>query len=342
MILSSCGDKNVSDVEIVEISESVRSEAIELREKIIPFVEPHIYGYEFFVYNDSVLLVGNRMNNEEKSLKVYTYPELKFIADFIPFGRGPGEVMSPMFSMSGDNLIMNDPNFRYNFIIPVDSLLNKDYMPPYNNHGVDCLGIAEYSKDSLIGDNPYYFKDDENGIGNDAKRLVVISKTNTLNRDVVFGKHKYYAGMISDGNIIANKDKKVIVHTGAYFPNIEMYDYDLNLTKIIKAPGEFKYNYSMVANNMVRLKHTVYCFSDLFYSDNYFYTSYIGSYAKGNDASQGDYETLIFKFDWDGNLVETYKYAKRIYSFSVSNDKNTFYALTLDDQEDYTLVELTK
>ena len=342
VILISCSSEKASSVEVVEIPESIKSDAIELSAKIVPFAEPHLYVYKYFVYNDSLLLVCNMSSSEEKAIKVYTYPELEFISDFMPFGRGPGELLSAGFSMSGGDLIVNDPNIRYNFIIPIDSLLNKDYTPLYNNHGIQAKSLAEYSKDSFVGNSPYYFNDDEKGIGNDAERLVLLSKTNKLSKEDIFGKHKYYAGNVSYGSLIANQDKKVIVYAGESFPDIEIYDYELNLKKIVRAPGEFEYSYSVEAkNNWVYLNHNIYCFSDLFYTDDYFYASYIGSYDKGNDVPQGDYESLIFKFDWDGNLIETYKYDKRIFTFTVSTDGNTFHATVLDDEDSSILVELT-
>ena len=342
VIMTSCSTEKASNVEVVEIPESIKSDAIELSAKIVPFAEPHLYVYKYFVYNDSLLLVCNMSSSEEKAIKVYTYPELEFISDFIPFGRGPGELLSAGFAVSGDKLVVDDQNVRYNFIIPIDSLLNEDYTPLYNNHGIQGSIFAEYSKDSLVGNNPNYFSDDERGIGNDAERLVLLSKTNELGQESVFGKHKYYAGNVSYGSLITNQDKKVIVYAGAYFPDIEIYDYDLNLKKIVRAPGEFKYSYSVDAkNNWIELNHTIFCFSDLFNTDDYFYASYIGSYYKGGDVLQGNYESLIFKLDWDGNLIETYKYDKRIFTFTVSTDGNTFYATVLDDEDSSILVELT-
>ena len=339
--LLSCTETNTLGDNVTLLPETIKTEAIPLKAEIIEFEEPNIYVSEYFVYNDSLLIVCNQYTGK-KAVIVYKYPSLEFVADFIPFGKGPGEVGSAFYNLSNENIIVLDPNTRIHSILSIDSLLNKNYKPLFYNHVVFAKNYDEYSKDSLILANPYCFSDEKSGIRNDAERLVVIDKNNKKNQLEVYGKHKYKTSTVSSGDVLTNKDKNRIVFAESDRARLELYDYNLNLDKIIITPQETEIEYVIDSyDKMVLPSVSVIGFTNSYKDEDYFYVSYVGA-EYDNQKPGSDYDTWILKFDWDGNFIESYHYNKFIIAFTVSNEKDTFYATLYDEDESYILAKLTK
>ena len=339
-ILFSCKENVASDDCVVLLPETIKKGAISLKSEVIEFKESNIHASEYFVYNDSVFILCNYSTNEE-ALNVYSYPSLKRIADFIPFGKGPGEISSAKYFIRNESIMVFDPNVRVNSILHIDSLLNENYKPIFNNHGIYIAAYDEYSKDSLVVANPYCFEDDESGIMNEADRLVIINKNNKLNELEVYGKHEYLTQSVTLGSVLSNKTKNCIIFADHNNTKLEFYDYDLNLKKHIKILDELDIKYDISSYDRMVLGTSVYGITNTYKEDEFFYVSYVGSKCD-RLKPRSDYDTWILKFDWDGNLIKSYHYDKLIIAFTVSNVKDTFYATTYDSDDLYILVKLTK
>ena len=127
--------------------------------------------------------------------------------------------------------------------------------------------------------------------------------------------------------MVNSKEKKICYYSYAT-AEIEIYDFDLNLIKTITGPDDLRPVYTRFQNIVQnRTKTVTFAYTHACYDDSYMYLAYDGrtldtmEYIQDNGEMEKA-ERWVFKFDWDGNVVNAYKVSKEKEIVSLSVTKN--------------------
>jgi hypothetical protein len=126
---------------------------------------------------------------------------------------------------------------------------------------------------------------------------------------------------------------------------MEIYDNGLTLLKQIFGPDKLPAKYSIigdeyVSNEIIFHEYIPYAYLEFCTDANYFYTTYMGDNLT-NGKKMEDYPLWIFKFDWDGNLTDSYYVGRYVSSISLSSDGNSFYATAISKEGNPFLIKLS-
>ena len=109
-------------------------------------------------------------------------------------------------------------------------------------------------------------------------------------------------------------------------PEIELYDTDLRLIKKIRGPeltSNIRYNIMSDGEVLtIGAPTSYYCEC---YDDNYFYLTFVGRFIEDDETIFDIDRSYIFKFDWDGNFVDSYYVDHFVSSMSLSEDGQSMY-----------------
>jgi hypothetical protein len=330
---------------IEQLPETVKTDAIPLNVEPMDIQEEFIYADRMMIYQDSILIVTNVENkNTVPSVQLYNLNQDKIIGGFAHYGNGPGEVLGIFTYLNGNILQINDYVKRQFAIVD----LNKHPAVPRDVdvmkilNPFEILNYTKYDDNTMVVVNHYYFEDKKTGIDNEqSHRLYMVPLRQLTEGRITFDEeHKYDTMNVTQGALITNNDKGRIVFA-SFHKGLEVYDGDLNLIKTITGPDEFDVNYSVKnyggSPEVIFGKDSPNTYKQDFYATNdYFLVLYIGS---------PDYRAVpqyVFKFDWDGNFLESYRVDSRIATISVSSDGETMYAMTYDEEGLPIMVKLVK
>ena len=335
----SCSSK-VQEVEVIQLTEAIRTDAIPLKAELIELRDTNIYAYRHFVYNDSLLIIVNESGGNKKAIELYEFPSQKFIRDIFPYGRGPGEIIGPSPRLKRDKLMVKDVTLRRFYFMPFDSLTNPTYEPITHEMGFPVYGANEYNENQMIAENFYCYENEELGISNNASRFVVFDKDADKNRIEIYGEHKYDTYNVAGANIEVNKSKNSVVLSFMKNNFIEFYDYDLNLIKKYIAPDETNVKHVISSSDgavvfgSLPFNGFVYTYS----TDDYVYFTYNGGHSF---SAKADADTWILKFDWIGNFINSYYYDRNIRNLTVGGNDTVFYGNTQDEDGNLQLAKFT-
>lgn len=135
--------------------------------------------------------------------------------------------------------------------------------------------------------------------------------------------------VIAAGSIISNEEKDRILFFDAIDDLAEVYDYSLNLLKVITGPDDIRPEYLFPdEDHPIAIQLGEYCDTYLFGvcgSDEDVFAAYQGRIEGDNTG------TYIFHFDWDGKFQAIYYVDGTIYgNLSASVDGRILYASVLD------------
>lgn len=338
ILLISCSNKyDMTFPEAYEIDKNIREESIKLNVETVEDSYKFINAKDFFVYRDSILVVLNKANRDYHFVELYNLNAKDTIARFIRMGNGPGEMLLAGAHMRQDTLFVHDVAKNQIAFIDLEKAI---YEPDYSirmlqfKPSVAVPFVSFVNADKLILLNPYYFKNRSIKIDNDVPRIIV----HDLNQgtEIDLGDHKYNAFNVSQGFIIPFPLKNRIVFASLFDPVIEIYDENLSPVKAVYGPDKLIPSYSITENNAICFRnYSTYGYLGYYASENYFYTTYVGDYLEPSERSK-DLTSSIFKFDWDGNLIQTYSSPVYLNNLSLSADGKTFYSRGYD--EDGTVV----
>lgn len=301
-----------------------------------------IYAKEFLVYQDSVLITVNNKHTDGYFVEFYKLPTMKPITRLYKLGDGPNEMLSAKIDLNKNKLIVNDYIKSQIAVVDLDSMLvNPAYLFPPIRHQATGSPTAIPYKDKFLLENPYSFTDKNAGIIQDAPRFII---TDGKAPYIEKNKYKYYTRNVGvNGRIIANETKNRIIYANMYKSSIEIYDMDLNLQKKIEGPIDLHPQYAIEGENgelNVSFKKDIpYAYLDFCTDDNYFYLTYVGNVLRGGQKMK-DLPNWIFKFDWNGNFINSYPVHNYVLSISKSQTENAFYITTLSSEDTPILIKL--
>ena len=110
----------------------------------------------------------------------------------------------------------------------------------------------------------------------------------------------------------------------------------MNAGKTLNKP---KHVYAAINNNVAFKDKIPYAYKSFCIDGDAFYISYVGDYMVNGDETK-DFGSYIFKFDFDGNLLESYHSPVYIGRLSKISGKDTFYCRSIDKQGSTVLCRL--
>ena len=298
----------------------------------------------FFYINDSVILIQNRKFENQSFLEFYNIHNNKIIKKLFKNGNGHDEMLSIIVNLENNRLLARD-FIRNNYtIVNIDSLLTDSaYKSPFVFNGY--LGISSLSlyKNEILAVNPYTFSCKEQNIEQDCGSKIV--KLPALNK-LCNSDHEYNTlNVAAQGEIVANDNEKIICYADFAQPYINIYNDKLELVKRYEGPDELSVEYAITDQKEVLYKKRIpYAYLKSCYNDKYFYLCYMGAYWESDvTVTMDNFPCYIFKFNWDGDFVKSYKSDRWIYALSCNpqySGKDILYATINNANGIPTLVKL--
>ena len=315
--VTSCSNKSNGDV---VIKPSVKENAKPLTLKEVPTGEALDFARSCYVYDD-VLVVTNYENSNKHLLEFYNINTMELKKQAILRGNGPGELLLLALCNHKDELHVYDGSSYGKFNV-VEFANNKDSKLEFVDYAFQQQKYL-LDNDKFLVVNPYRFVNKELGIEQDENRFIILDATDRL-----LPNGRIDAINVNTGGIMVNSKEKKICYYSHDIAEIEIYDFDLNLIKTITGPDDLKPGYTTLQNIMVnRTKTLTYSYRCACYDDSYMYLAYDGrtidamEYIQNNGVMEKA-ESWVFKFDWDGNVIDVYKVSKEKEIVSLSVTKN--------------------
>jgi len=324
-----------------ELPRNVKEKSEVLLSDTIRFEKDFELAKEFFVYNDSVLIVLNRKYENTNFIEIYELKNLKLIGSFFRLGSGPDEMLSALAVLNENLLIVSDYVKNAIGVVNIDSVLNNPTyrVTPYRHYLESPSIVPFFEGNKLVAENSKSFKDEDLGVDTKLPRLLLIDKHA---RFIDTQKTEYYTRNVTcDGDIITNKKTKRIVYSYMCKPLLEFYDENLNLIKSIKGPDKLPAKYRIENKEIIFDGVVPYTYLNFCSNNNNFWVTYIGDYLT-NGKRMEDFPIWIFEFDWNGNFIKSYNAKQYISSISISKSSDLFYATGYDSDKSPILLKLSK
>ena len=316
--VTSCSNKSNGDV---VINPSVKENAKPLTLKEVPTGEALDFAMGCYVYDD-VLVVTNYENSNKHLLEFYNINTMELKKQAILRGNGPGELLLLLSHNYKDELHVEDASSYGKFNV-VEFANNKDSKLEFVDYAFQSQQKYLLDNDKFLVVNPFRFVNKELGIEQDENRFIILDATDRL-----LPNGRIDAINVNIGGIMVNSKEKKICYYSYATAEIEIYDFDLNLIKTITGPDDLRPGYTTLQNIMVNFTKTITeAYMDACYDDSYMYLAYNGrtidamEYIQNNGVMEKA-ESWVFKFDWDGNVIDVYKVSKEKEIVSLSVTKN--------------------
>lgn len=322
-------------------------------------------GNVMLVYKDSILIVSNKNPQYgDPLLSLYDINDrMRHLADYIPRGFDSDEMTACRIHITGDNLFVSDCYYSGRYctiplrkpLIPADEL-------QLSVSGIEERGVAITPfHDGLVAENPQCYSNDKAGIHNDVPRLLHYRNGRCLN------PHEPVAYQVADVNTGAdihyNESCERICFVSHRQPIVEFYDESLHITQSltlpsanlqkthIDSPQSRKHNHHSkdIDRGNVTFEKTrrvlgagsqLHAFLCSAADDEHIYLVYCGRLFSHDYHT---YPTYILILDWNGKVVNTYRYGRWIQAISASKEKGTFYlTVYADDGPDSARMKVVK
>ena len=310
LLLTNCTTQKESEPQIVQLSPDILDKAVTIPCDTVQLAHEFPIAECYYMYNDSIVIVQNHGQSDGYYLEFYNYRENRIVKQMLTQGKGPNEAIAitptPLFF--GSKMLSGDIGTQQLLILDIDSLLtSQEYaIPKYPVMYAGGLSFGLF-QNKLIAENPNCFKSDELGIELESNRFIVGKQGDGYNLEFPGGEYNAI-NVTNGGQILTNEEKGIVCYAGLSESFVEFYDKELNLTKKITGPCNKPITYSVIENNFIVFKGQIpYAYFTSCSSQNYIYLLYVNAYWEEmkDEPNQGNY--YIFKMDWDGNVVKTYK-----------------------------------
>lgn len=127
MVLGFVGCQNQNPEEwplVEELPVSVKENAKPLKAEIVEVSYDFIYAKDFFVYQDSIMIVLNKAYKDVHFVEFYNLNSNLVINRFISVGNGPGEMLNTLAHIRKNELFVHDFAKNQIGIINIDSVLH--------------------------------------------------------------------------------------------------------------------------------------------------------------------------------------------------------------------------
>lgn len=286
------------------------------------------------VFCDDFLFVSH--SKTSKLLSVYELKTGKTIGEFVGKGRGPQELLSIQNMSKNERLktLTLYDVITSKFIVCNIQALKDGYLETISEGDSGFNFVKEqvvYTNDSCItylGQKSRLIFQNNNGQMVDSIGDYIIFNSN---------EEPMWLPQIYKGQIAYNEKTGQFAIFNKLTDKIEFYK-DKKLTNIISGPDGFKEMYRIVrVGGGEALGHysdkTRIAYERVTSNSKFILALYSGA-TFGED---GTHHNIIFKFDWNGKLIESYKLDKCLISFDVDWDNNIIYGLNTEEVESVVL-----
>lgn len=308
---------------------------------------------QYYVYNDSVVIIVNDMHPQPYILTFYNLNTQKEFVGYFKKGNGPDELISASGTMHRNYLILRDGSAHAVVRLNIDSALAEGYAykPAITRLEGAAHSCVFAGGNTITMINPYYINDGF-GVKGLPEFIQYNAKTGKLLANYKKNEKNFPANLTQRS--IAYCDSKYIAFWYKY-PIITIYDKDFNLIKMYR-DDMFKDDAIRIVDNSEMLTESL-CDFFIFScqtNNHILATNGRGQISRSDFLKKGgfkwaqstDFNLARFKnqeiwcFDNDMNLVRRFK-CSNVISFirSVSyNDKSkTLYINAMDEDEEYCL-----
>ncbi len=326
-LFANCTKPSDFELETVSLPAEILDNAVPIQADTFKITAEFPVAECYYVYNDSILIVQNYGRPDNYFLELYNYKENRIVKKVLTQGKGPKEVLtlSPTPQFFGSKMVSGDIAMQQLLIIDIDSLLsNNDYeIPKYPIMFAGGLSFGLFQGD-LIAENPNCFKSEALGIELNPNRFITCNhEKNAYSLDLPDCAYNAI-NVTNGGNILSNDDKGVLCYAHKSESLIEFYDKERRMTKKITGPSSRPNDYHIDENKFIIFKgHIPYSYFSACSNSDYIYLFYANVYwdeiEKG--ANKGVY--YIFKMDWNGQIIKTYKTNYLLHSLRCINSEQT-------------------
>jgi hypothetical protein len=327
---------------ITVLDHEIKNNAKLLKAEIIEASHDYVSAISFFAYNDSIMIISNKESNDVYFVEFCNLNSNTITNRFIRMGNGPGEMLGTELYIRQNVLTVRDPVKCQVAEINIDSAL---YYPDYRiarfvkyDNSIVTSCAMFFGANEIIMTNPDRFKDDELNICYDEPRFITTKIGETTAQKP--NDHRYSTDMVSRGIIAYNNDKSKVIFASYDLDEIELYDGMFNPVMLIKGPDHLKSTYAFIDNMIIGKSPFPLSYRNVYSEAQYFYLSYVGEYDTP-DSKWWEHDSYIFKFDWDGNFIESFHVPKYINTITKSPDGDIFYGSSFDEDGTPVLWRLT-
>jgi hypothetical protein len=342
----SCSGKVQDDYISIELNEEILEQAVALEEDSVWYPAEDIYAEQFYVYADSILIVNNK-KNAGNFIDLYDINSHQIITKLFPYGEGPEELLYAETSFDGCSVrVMDYINRKLHYVNMDKAMKDSTYKPESNqlslNYIITSAPIA-YG-DSIVYVNPFHYTNKREKINQLPPRLFS-TQCNSAEPEMPIN-FKYMTVNVGQGILGDNAN-----HTKIFFASydesvIEFYDSNLKLRKKVLGPVSLSEARLSVRNYDGSKYHVCYkgsiqpeAYTGYTCSNDKLYFVYTGKEISIDDQNKS--QSYILCFDWEGNIIKSYKAPVGILSLSPSNGDDVFYATILNNEGNPKLVKFT-
>jgi hypothetical protein len=300
--------------------------------------EELIYAKSFFVYQDSVLIVENNRYSGVFFIEFYDIRYGTLLAKLFSLGNGPNEMLGTRVTIQDNIMTVNDFRKDQVAFVNIDSVLHStSYLPQVIRHYSDSPTAVRYKEGLILMENPNCFKNKELGIDQKAPRFIVTQDKQPYIESNIY---QYYTFNVAQGEILISNVYNRIIYADGNLPILEIYDYDRNLIKTVSGPDKLDVKYVVRDNEVIFSKKIPYTYLHFCTKNEYIYFTYIGDFLVPRKNREEDLPCYLFKFDWEGNIVDSYYVGRYITTVSVSSDGKSIYATAFNKENNPFLIKL--
>lgn len=290
--------------------------------EILPLSRELLHAKDLWVYQDTVLIVLNKPTGDYM-IELYSIKSGTVLTKKIRKGNGPMEMLNCSARVNSDSLYVRD------FVKGNYAVLNLKEVIQYNE-AYELAPFKRYKEELNVYDvhevggrmlflNPYCFSSSGDGVDNREPRFFYHDGWRPDTR-------KWNAFNVSQGHILVNESKEIILFAGLDLSQIEIYDYSLAPLTKITGPKKLNVRYSFDDGRVSFSNAVFYSYMGVCNAGESFYVTYSGQNAERINGS------YIFQFDWFGNLLRAFFVDKYLATISISSDKETLYVRGKDDE----------
>lgn len=324
------------------------------------------------VYQDSLIIAKNKFKEYGSPLiSIYEgATPLHHLVDYIPRGSDVGEMVANRMLIIGDKLFIHDDYFTHRYVtIPLQKPLPPTESLQLLNSGIEEKGVAVVPfKDGLLVENPQCYNNEMADIHNEVPRLLFYKhgECQTPQEPTAYK----VADINTGADLHYNENLKRICFISHHSSFIEFYDDSLRLIHrvvisskksknpdkpefLILAPkitmhqkrkhGDMSTSISATFDKTQQVVGTgsqFHAFVSSYANDKFIYLAYCG---KKFSFDFHTYPTFILVMDWNGNLVDTYRFNRWVESISSGSERGTFYlTIYADDDANIAKIRLVK
>ena len=288
-------------------------------------------GLQDIKLKDSILFVSQK--GQDRVIKMFSYPDLKFLGDFAPIGNGPGELMNvpffseTSFSRHNDSLYINIPDFKMKIVrYNVTAALSGD-AGCFTQHPLEleesALGVYSFDEST------YYYMSLSQGMTSLTRHLIVDGEEQALEAQEELNRARIelndgYAFNLLSSRPVYNPKSGVIAECCMGANRINMYSVkDPSFKKTIVVGKKA----SSIKEAESRMK-LIPDLPEYFHSVDAFPDFFAVLYGLPNSNSR----SLLF-FDWQGNPLERIDFPFKVASVEIDSEHRTLIAMKYETEE---------